>query len=704
MLKERNYDFRQRHWQYHRPGMRQSGRAVHDHELEITSEWQIGCSPDAPRILHDAARDFQDYLRTSMETTVKLTTEEGNKTLWIKLDPALKKGFLLTGTADHLTVTLSTPELAYPSVVYLEDWMNLEGAPVFPCGETRRIPLYTCREIHSGCGIDEYPDAELAATVHAGYNEIMLMMKGLDQSAAGKVDVNDLIDRAERFGITVTIFNYVQTFVHPDEPGAQEIFDRTYGEIFRRYPKLRGIRLGGESLEFPSRDPHTTGKKYKDSFSEGIPDPRPSPGWYPCSDYPAYLACIERAVHKVRPDAKVIFSTYNWGWAPLELREKFLADFPKGMTLSVCYEIFAKRTLEGLRTPVMDYTISQTEPGYYFRSECECTAKHGITVSGNVNTAGIGWDFGTVPWVPTPQRWLERDRILRDAAEKMTVTEHYATHHYGWWNSPAAELGKWSSWADFEPDYHELLRKIAIRDHGRESADHVLAAWECWSRAMDHYVASNEDQYGPWRVGPAYPFIFQPNITRTMMNKEIRFPTAPHAHFGSAIIKTLYQPYENANQAPAFLRYPAELRSLERMLAEWEKGLSEAEKAAVTPEGERLAALGRFIRNSIITTIHIKQWWLLNMKLQLSDSEESALETLAEIEKLARKEIANAEDTIPAVECDSRLGWEPSMEYVCDRHHLEWKIRQVNSALAEIEIYRNIIRNAKTEQEQTCNI
>ena len=312
-----------------------------------------------------------------------------------------------------------------------------------------------------------------------------------------------------------------------------------------------------------------------------------------------------------------------------------------------------------------------------------------------MNTAGIGWDFGTVPWVPTPQRWLERDRKLRRAAEKMTVSEHYATHHYGWWASPAADLGKWSSWEDFEPDYAELLRKIAVRDYGQTSADHVLNAWEYWSRAMDHYIASNEDQYGPWRVGPAYPFIFQPNITRTLMGKEIKFPTAPHAHFGSAIVKTLYQPYENENQAPAFLRYPAELRSLERMLDAWEKGLFEAEQAAVTPEGERLAALGKFIRNSIRTTIHIKQWWLLNMKLQLSDSEENALNTLAEIEKLARAEIANAEDTIPVVECDSRLGWEPSMEYVCDRRHLEWKIRQVNSALAEIEQYRNIIRNAK---------
>ena len=43
------------------------------------------------------------------------------------------------------------------------------------------------------------------------------------------------------------------------------------------------------------------------------------------------------------------------------------------------------------------------------------------------------------------------------------------------------------------------------------------------------------------------------------------------------------------------------------------------------------------------------------------------------------------------VEFDSRLGWEPSMEYVCDKWHLEWKIRQVNSALTEIAAYRRML-------------
>jgi hypothetical protein len=394
----------------------------------------------------------------------------------------------------------------------------------------------------------------------------------------------------------------------------------------------------------------------------------------------------------------VIFSTYNWGYTSLELRKKFLENFPKNVELRVCFEIFSKKKLENLHTPVMDYTVSTENPGYYFTSECEEASKLGIPLDGNVNTAGIAWDFGCVPLVPAPAKILKRDRHLRDARMKWNVCSHYTTHHFGWWNSVAADLGKWSGWVGFEPDYDELLKKIAIRDYGKNAAPHVLEAWNCWSTAMSFYTASNEDQYGPWRTGSSYPFVFHPNISRTMANKEIQFPTAPHAHFGYRIIKTFYNPYENAEQSPGFLRYPAELRSLSTMLEHWNKGLDAAKLAVEKAdpkkraEAERLEALGHFIRNAVITTIHIKRWWQENIAMLNSSTPEEALKHLDTIEKIAHDEIENAKDTIPAVETDSRLGWEPSMEYVCDKWHLEWKIRQVESTLREIESYRKMIR------------
>ncbi|MCQ2380412.1 MAG: hypothetical protein MJ025_05795, partial [Victivallaceae bacterium] len=554
-----------------------------------------------------------------------------------------------------------------------------------------RTPTSRRGGVHSGCGIDEYPDRELAATVHAGYDGIVLMLKGIDRSTMGYVNVNDLVERAGKFGIRVKIYNYLQTFVHPDEENAQEKFDRAYGDMFARYPGVSSVMLLGESLEFPSKDPHTTGKRYDESIVDGIPDTKISPGWYPCCDYPAYLECIEKAVHKYNPGADIIFSIYNFSHSPIEKRLEFMEKLSKKIEVNVCFESPYMRMTEGLHTPVMDYSSVVTRPDEEFDIQCAKGAEVGLKLSVNCNSAGIGWDFGTVPVVPVPYRWLKRDLFLREACLKWHVDAQYATHHMGWWNSVAADLGKWSGWEDFEPDYDELLNKIAVRDYGREAAPHVLAAWKSWSDAMDYYTASNEDQYGPWRVGPAYPFIFRPNITLTMMNKEIQFPSAPHAHFGWRIIKTFYEPYENDLQAPGALRIPAELRSLEKMLDLWNKGYAEARQAATTPEGERLAALGLFIRNSIRTTMNIKRWYLLNLKLQTISAADEGFAILDKLVALAKEEIENARETIPAVETDSRLGWEPSMEYVCDAWHLDWKIRQVESALREIGQYRKIL-------------
>ena len=55
------------------------------------------------------------------------------------------------------------------------------------------------------------------------------------------------------------------------------------------------------------------------------------------------------------------------------------------------------------------------------------------------------------------------------------------------------------------------------------------------------------------------------------------------------------------------------------------------------------------------------------------NAEQIALEIEAEIQ--------NAQQTIPLVEADSRLGWEPSMEYIGSVYHLNWKIRQVRQVL-----------------------
>ena len=73
-----------------------------------------------------------------------------------------------------------------------------------------------------------------------------------------------------------------------------------------------------------------------------------------------------------------------------------------------------------------------------------------------------------------------------------------------------------------------------------------------------------------------------------------------------------------------------------------------------------------------------------------ADREKSSV-MLNRLVDIADVERQNVTDTIQYVERDSRLGWEPSMEYVCDKWHLEWKLRQLDFALREIEDYRKIL-------------
>ena len=129
----------------------------------------------------------------------------------------------------------------------------------------------------------------------------------------------------------------------------------------------------------------------------------------------------------------------------------------------------------------------------------------------------------------------------------------------------------------------------------------------------------------------------------------------------------------------------------------WDEGLALMKEALpLIParkkeRAEREINLGEFIRCAIITGTNVKRWWLLNNALVASDSPKEALALLDQIEALAKAEIANAENAIPFVEADSRLGWEPSMEYVTDKWHIEWKIRQVNYMLGEIQEFRDLV-------------
>ena len=696
MREEQKYDFRTRMREHYLKYRRKENLSCGAEEVEIGGSWQITCGPHF--LEERAAFDLKRFLSSVMGVTFE---GNGGKEILITSgnDLEARPGCSFKVTENRIEIRGTNPRGALYGVIHLEDMMRNAEAPFLPKGEFSYTPLTRMRSTHSGSGLDHFPDWQLDCILHAGFTAIDLFVSGIDETTQGHVDIAALIDRAEQYGLDVVIYNYQTCYVHPDDEGAEKAFDKVFGELFRRYPKAAAIHLCGESLEFPSRDTTTIKKSEVEEGSEGLQATQQPTGYYPNSDYPDYLAKVSQAIHKAAPGAEVIFNTYNWGWAPLEPRKKFLEAMPKSVNLQVTYDIFKSNDSHGLKRPLMDYSIFAVEPGEYFDTEVKAASEVGIrNIRVTSNLAGTTWDFGCVPFAPVPFRWAKRMEILREYLLKYDVNSFYDSHHFGWFPNVCNDLAK-AFFSDTPPaDAAEFLRNIARRDYGENAADNVVEVWRLWSAAMDHYVGSNEDQYGPWRVGPAYPFVFHVAITRTMDDKIVKFPFTKNAYKSNCMVKPMYTPFENDAQSPGPLRYKVETCELETMLEMWGKGVELLEKTLPLGDKEkmedleRLLGIGKFCYNAIRTTLGVKRWRMGNLRLQCCCEREEMEKILEELEALLEAEKENVLATLPLVEADSRLGWEPRMDYVCDAPHLQWKLRQLAIASEEMTAYRKMIR------------
>ena len=157
-MSEKNYDFRKRHWEYHKPDRRDPARKAKKNEVLITEEWKIGCAGDKDSIALIAVKDFQDYLFTSMGLSLALADAPGEKVIWVEVSPKVKKGFVIDVSKNAVKVTAAEDKMTFRATIHMEDIMNLEGAPVLELGKMIRKPLYDKRTVHSGTGLDYYPD------------------------------------------------------------------------------------------------------------------------------------------------------------------------------------------------------------------------------------------------------------------------------------------------------------------------------------------------------------------------------------------------------------------------------------------------------------------------------------------------------------------------------------------------------------------
>ena len=676
MLKsEKNYQFRDRMRVLHRTDVLDKRVVADEDELELENGWQLVLPVGYGDVALTAAQDLQTYLFVSMKVSALLVTEQTDeRAIVMSVDPAQSEDYVIT-VGESITVVGKNERGLAQGLYCLEDRMSEKHAPILKREVIRHTYLFSPRMVHSGYALDQYPNEHLAAIAHAGMDTILVFVKGANMTPSGFMDFNELITRAAKYGLDVYAYSYMKSQQSPYGEEGEAYYDSLYGTLFEACPGFKGLVLVGESVGFPSKDPRVAPVN---SFygADGIPYTKPRPGFWPCEDYPVWLGAVKKAVYKHKPDADIVFWTYNWGNTDREARVNLIRNLPTDISLLVTFEMFESYKMDGFVQTVADYSIAFEGPGEYFLSEAEAAKERGIRLYAQANTGGMTWDLGTIPYEPVPYQWMRRYKAMREMHDKYGLCGVMESHHYGLFPSHVSDLAKRCFIAETTSMEDELKAIVRAR-FGSGHVDTICEALKLWSEAIRCYTPTDADQYGPFRVGPSYPLC---------LIRAVKPPTAKYAHFGNYILDLHYP----SDYSPVFglpsgrgewpvLRTPGEIRSLKKMKQYLEDGVALL-KTIPDPneELEYLINLGEYMCCYVQTGIHAKEWYLAKGKAGSADTREQVREQLDKLRAIAKAERANAEKAIPLVQKDSRLGWEPSMEYITDEEHIRWKLRHLD--------------------------
>lgn len=670
-----------------------TGKKISDGELDL-SEGVYFTGADSKVIGH-AKDDFKEFLEVScrVKTPINEKGVEINIVIGGELyDMNSYKGRVITAYSDKIVINAFDERGAACSLFDIEEIMKKAKAPFIKEGIYKNKPLFAPRMAHSAYNIDVFPDGYLLNLLKNGIDTILVFVRDGGKGDLLDIDCNDIIKKAEEFGIDCYAYSKLVNFNHPSDPDAEQKYDEIYGGFLKQYPGFKGMVFVGESVEFPSKDKRVTCRHYYELNEDNLPDSKLSPGWFPCKDYPQWLNLVKKSARKVNPDIDIVFWTYNWGWAPKKERVELLKALPTDISLLVTFEMFQKYKIGKITEQGCDYSLVVPGAGDYFLSEAAVAKERGIRLYSMTNTGGRTWDFGVMPFEPFPNRWKTRFDSINECREKFNLSGLMECHHYGYWPSFITKLAKYCY--EYIGDYtggknSDDYLKSLYKEYFDTNDERVFEAFKIISDAMDYYPPTDEMQYGPMRIGTAYPL----NLIRECKPK---LEPKPGEVDTIGICTITYKGMDSIRTGftPHGVRIRPEIKMLKKARAMIEKGvkiLKSLEKQ--TDYMKKIINMLEYMICCFTTSINVKEFFILKQELSIVKTNKKCYKLLKGIKEIGEREIENSKKSIKFVERDSSLGYEPTMGYRGDKKHIEWKIKQVRYMLDfELSIYYNCLK------------
>jgi len=344
---------------------------------------------------------------------------------------------------------------------------------------------------------------------------------------------------------------------------------------------------------------------------------------------------IEKGVHLSKPDAKVI--VWDWSWMVVEEdpQEQIIKHLPDNVTLMVDYERGTPIERWGVKAEVNEYCLSVVGPSPRALAHAKLAQARNMPVMAKVQV-GNTWELGYLPYIPVPHLVARKFKSMLDAGISGAM-ESWTLGTYPSINWEVAQ----AFYKKPVPDIDTAVREVASNLYGQRALPKVMEAWSIFDKTFQQYPFQIGLVYSSFvAYGPAHPMYFEPTgkKRRIMRNYDHLNWTRP---YGPEVI------------ADAFAK----------MAAQWRIGVERLDEALNDVPADKKKEAAKDVVISRAVYLYFKSLSNQTRFLIYRGQYKKKPQLLNKMGELVAEEIELAEQFHKIACSDSRVGYEPAMQY-----------------------------------------